>query len=98
MTQAEIDAEQALIRQQAASFVTIAETNEQISDEQADAVTPLDLLHSDNYTTREIRGARLDTCKGCERLFRPTKTCKECGCFMALKTWLIDATCPLGKW
>lgn len=64
----------------------------------SDDVTPLDLLHSDRYTNTKIRGERLDICLGCDRLFKPTRTCKECGCFMAMKTWLKDASCPLGKW
>lgn len=41
---------------------------------------------------------RLDICKQCPRLFKPTMTCKECGCFMKVKTHLINATCPLNKW
>lgn len=64
----------------------------------SDDVTPLDLLDNHNYTTAEIRGERYDICLGCERLFKPTRTCKECGCFMAMKTWLKQASCPLGKW
>ena len=67
-------------------------------EEQQHAVTPMDLLFADNYTAREIRDQRYETCKGCERIIRPTKTCKECGCFMAFKTWLKDASCPIGKW
>lgn len=63
-----------------------------------DNVTPLDLLNSHNYTTEDIRQARYDICLQCPRLFKPTRTCKECGCFMALKTWLKDAHCPLGHW
>lgn len=63
-----------------------------------DSVTPLDLLSGNNYTTDEIRAGRYETCMGCDRLFKPTRTCKECGCFMALKTYLKDAYCPLGKW
>ena len=102
MTQDEIDAEQALIRQQALvgneTFVKAAEQAPPISEEAANAVTPLDLLDGDNYTDKATRNERLDTCKGCERLFKPTASCKECGCFMALKTWLKDASCPLGKW
>jgi hypothetical protein len=68
------------------------------SDKEAQNVTPLDLLNSKNYTSKEIRNERFEICKGCPRLFKPTKTCKECGCFMAMKTWLTDATCPLEKW
>ena len=69
-----------------------------LSDADVAAVTPTDLLTSRNYTSREIRDARLDVCRGCDRLFKPTRTCRECGCFMGLKTWLGKATCPLGKW
>lgn len=72
--------------------------DETIPEEAMDSVTPLDLLDSDNYTNKEERDRRYDTCKACDRLFKPTRTCKECGCFMSLKTWLKDATCPLGKW
>lgn len=50
------------------------------------------------FTSRDTRAERVDVCRGCDRLFTPTFTCKECGCFMGLKTWLGDATCPLGKW
>lgn len=67
-------------------------------NDQKEDVTPLDLLSSKNYTTRDIRNERYEICKKCPKLFKPTKTCKECGCFMAAKTWLKDATCPIGKW
>jgi hypothetical protein len=67
-------------------------------DEEVDKVKPWDLLSSDNYTTEEIRGDRYNTCLGCESLIRLTRTCKECGCFMSLKTWLKYAECPKEKW
>ena len=101
MTDEEIQAEQALMLQQQMGQMDLEATAERaplITEEQADAVTPLDLLHADNYTTKAIRNERLDICRGCDRLFKPTNSCKECGCFMALKTWLSDATCPIGKW
>ena len=69
-----------------------------LSDEDVKAVRPLDLLNSNNYTDKVQRDCRLGVCKGCERLFKPTRTCLECGCFMGLKTWLKDSTCPIGKW
>jgi protein-arginine kinase activator protein McsA len=77
---------------------TMKYVDNHMSTEQIDSVTPLDLLSSTNYTTKEVRDSRFTTCKDCDRLFKPTRTCKECGCFMALKTWLKDASCPLGKW
>ena len=41
---------------------------------------------------------RLAICKGCDRLFKPTMTCKECGCFMKVKTHMKSQKCPIGKW
>jgi rRNA maturation endonuclease Nob1 len=41
---------------------------------------------------------RWEICKACPRFFAPTGQCKECGCFMRIKTRLPDATCPIGKW
>jgi len=63
-----------------------------------DDVTPMDLLSSSNYTDREKRDARLSICHGCDELIKITNTCKKCGCFMSLKTWLKGASCPIGKW
>jgi len=41
---------------------------------------------------------RLDICFDCDRFIKVTAQCKECGCFMKLKTKMQDAKCPLGKW
>lgn len=46
----------------------------------------------------EIRNQRLSICDSCEHLFKPTSSCKKCGCFMKLKTWIGPARCPIGKW
>jgi hypothetical protein len=48
--------------------------------------------------SREQRQARLQACVECPSLFRPTYTCKECGCFVKVKSALPMFTCPLGKW
>ena len=97
MTDDEIAAEQALIVEQAKQMQEMAERNH-MSDEVAQSVTPLDLLNSNNYTTKDIRNARYDICKGCPEFFNPIKMCKECGCSMPMKTWLTNATCPIGNW
>jgi len=47
---------------------------------------------------KEVAFERLDICNDCPSLFRPTWTCKECGCFMKIKARLESSTCPLGKW
>lgn len=41
---------------------------------------------------------RWSICMDCDRLFRPTRQCKECGCFMKIKVRLRSQHCPLGKW
>jgi hypothetical protein len=97
MTDEEIEAEQELIRQQKREEEDYV-ANNSITDEEAQSVTPFDLLNSNNYTKREIRDGRYETCKGCEHFFNPIKMCRECGCNMPLKTWLKEATCPVGKW
>lgn len=62
------------------------------------SVKPWDLLNKNNYTEEEISQLRLDICEECPSLIKLTKTCKECGCFMTMKSKLKEATCPLGKW
>ena len=97
MTDEEIAAEQALIVEQKKQMEEYVKNNE-VTDEQAQSVTPLDLLNSKNYTNREIRDGRYEICKGCEHFFNPIKMCRECGCNMPLKTWMKEASCPIGKW
>jgi hypothetical protein len=48
--------------------------------------------------TKELAIARARVCAGCDRIFKPTFTCKECGCFMNIKVRLSGAKCPLDKW
>jgi hypothetical protein len=46
----------------------------------------------------KIQKERFDICLGCE-YFRPTsETCKVCGCFMKVKTWMANQKCPVNKW
>lgn len=97
MTDDEIAAEQALIVEQKKREEELV-ANNSMTDEQAESVTPFDLLNSNNYTTKNTRDSRYEVCKGCEHFFNPIKMCRECGCSMPLKTWLKNATCPVGKW
>lgn len=41
---------------------------------------------------------RYEICKNCDKFFKPTRQCRECMCFMTVKTKVHDASCPLGKW
>ena len=60
---------------------------------------PCDLLNPniENVSDNE-RDRRYDLCIDCPEFIRLTKQCKQCGCFMNLKTRLSNASCPLGKW
>ena len=51
------------------------------------------LLHD-----QDIIDKRCDECQKCEFLFKPTGSCKKCGCFMQVKTKISTASCPIGKW
>lgn len=63
-----------------------------------DDVTPFDLINGSPRVERDIKDIRMDICKTCD-WFRPkTQTCKKCGCFMAAKSMLANAKCPIGKW
>lgn len=59
---------------------------------------PWHLLNKENYTTDEIAELRFNICKGCEFLTPITNQCTKCGCLMHLKTRLLAAECPIGKW
>lgn len=62
-------------------------------------VTPLDMLNPNTKkVTVESATERFDICLSCPELIKITKQCKKCGCFMAAKTKLEKATCPIGKW
>lgn len=41
---------------------------------------------------------RMKICNDCEHLYKPTSTCKRCGCFMTLKTKMPNQKCPINKW
>ena len=43
-----------------------------------------------------VQKERMAICEGCPMLV--AGVCKECGCFMASKTKLPNAYCPLHKW
>lgn len=46
----------------------------------------------------EVQKIRYDICQKCPELRKSTKQCKICHCFMPVKTRVLNAECPLGKW
>jgi len=68
-------------------------------DEHVPDVKFLDLFNPNSPRSDEdLIKFRLDICNECPFLGKRTKRCGQCGCFMTLKTTLLQATCPLGKW
>ena len=55
-------------------------------------------ISEDLVVDDETRSKRYEICNDCEYLVKATSTCKQCGCFMTLKTKLQRAKCPIGKW
>ena len=41
---------------------------------------------------------RIEICKSCVYYFKPTGTCKDCGCFMKIKARLTPMECSQKKW
>lgn len=61
-------------------------------------VSPADFLNPETeYAPVELIGRRIKICEDCDQ-YLASKQCKECGCFMPLKTRLKMAQCPLSKW
>lgn len=63
-----------------------------------------DVVFTDLFNPGEERSdkqlieSRLEICNNCEWLDKRLTRCRQCGCFMKLKTTLRRAECPLHKW
>ena len=60
---------------------------------------PWDVINPNiKHVSEDVANGRFAICETCPSLLKVTSQCKECGCFMKLKTKLPAAVCPLGKW
>ena len=59
---------------------------------------PWHMLDKENYAEEDLVKERFSICQACPELIKLTSQCKKCGCFMAMKTKLEKAVCPIGKW
>ena len=50
------------------------------------------------FVPNEVYEDRLAICKDCIYYFKPTGTCRDCGCFMKLKARLAPMECGQRKW
>ena len=44
---------------------------------------------------QEVVAKRNSFCSECPELIKKIQICKQCGCFMPAKVWLMDESCPL---
>jgi hypothetical protein len=66
---------------------------------EASKVKPWDILNPKEPKALDILAdQRYNICLSCPELIKFSKQCKKCGCFMAVKTKLENAACPIGKW
>lgn len=49
-------------------------------------------------TNQETIDKRYNLCKSCDHFVKLTTQCTKCGCIMKVKTTLLKAECPIGKW
>ena len=63
------------------------------------SVGPLDMLKpGTEWAEQSLADQRFSICKACPEFIKLSSQCKKCGCFMAVKTKMQAATCPLEKW
>lgn len=46
----------------------------------------------------ELAAIRLKECEACQHFRKLTRQCDLCGCWLDLKTKLLEASCPIEKW
>jgi len=61
-------------------------------------IKPWHLAGAFKTTETTVADQRYALCVKCPEFVQLTKQCKQCGCFMVLKTKLANTKCPLGKW
>ena len=59
-----------------------------------------DIITDPTQVPDSVQQERLAICEACPHLNKAIYTCKQCGCFMKIKTRLAMAECPLEdkKW
>ena len=81
-----------------AKYEAEGEVQEVVKSQKFDMRGMSDRLKNVMLHDQDVIDKRLDICNGCEFLFKPTGTCKKCGCFMVIKSRISTSRCPIGKW
>jgi len=50
------------------------------------------------FISEEKREKRLEVCRRCVEYNATLYQCRECGCFLKIKSLLKNQKCPKGKW
>ena len=53
---------------------------------------------SNFFVETDMFNHRIELCRSCEFYYKPTGTCKKCGCFMKIKASIGIMKCPINKW
>lgn len=70
-----------------------------IENNRKSEVSPMDILNpKTEWVEESIANERFSICQACPELIKLSNQCKKCGCFMAIKTKMEKASCPIGKW
>ena len=70
----------------------------QIHKQRFGSAKPWHAIQREHKVDTEVSMSRYSICEGCPSFLNITKQCKECGCFMKIKTKIDTAVCPIGKW
>lgn len=46
----------------------------------------------------ELAAERLKVCADCQHMKKMIRQCELCGCWLDLKSKLLEASCPINKW
>lgn len=61
-------------------------------------VTPAALINPESPKADDVEAERrMAICSSCPHLLI-SKQCAKCACYMPIKTKLLHAACPVGKW
>lgn len=55
-------------------------------------------VFSKNQNNIDLSEKRMKICRNCDFFNKITTQCSYCGCFMKVKTKIVEIKCPVGKW
>jgi len=84
-------------RQQEEKMPSVIDMAKNLATTAVETIKTVAVGNSANLTQEEAQ-KRKNICNTCPSFNKSQERCTKCGCYMAIKTYLRAATCPLGKW